>query len=211
MGKYIVCAFYTDSYAAEVASLEASVSKFGLDFYKERYESRGYWEANTRIKPEFLLKCLEKFSGRDVVYLDADSVLRAHPHFFDSFDGDVGVYAAEAAGFTHKFLTGTIYLRNSSVVQDFLRLWASSQGLKATDVDQDGFQRAINASPRLKVVPLPAGYTKIFDRDDMQGEVVVEHFQASRQRVKLSRVLKKLRNTIAGILLLSLLVIFLFS
>jgi len=81
MDKYIVCAFYTDSYAAEVASLEASVSKFGLDFYKERYESRGYWEANTRIKPEFLLKCLEKFSGRDVVYLDADSVLRAHPHF----------------------------------------------------------------------------------------------------------------------------------
>ena len=210
MRKYIVCAFYTDSYASEVASLEMSVKQFGLEFCKERYESRGYWEANTRIKPEFLLKCLLNFPGRDVVYLDADSVLRSHPYFFDSFDGDVGVYAAEAAGFTHKFLTGTLYLKNSSAVHEFLRLWASSQGSKATDVDQDGFQRAINASPQLKVVPLPAGYTKIFDRDDMQGTVVVEHFQASRQRVKLSRLLKKLRNTMAALLVLVLLLAFLF-
>lgn len=211
MSNYVVCAFYTDSYAAEVASLEVSVKRFGLDFYKEHYESRGYWEANTRIKPEFLLKCLDKFCGRDIVYLDADSVIRSAPLFFDSFEGDVGVYFAEADAFTHKFLTGTLYLKNSSVVKDFLRFWSSSQGSKATDVDQDGFQRAINTSPHLKVVPLPAGYTKIYDRDDMPGEVVIEHFQASRQRVKLSRVLKKLRNTLAGLLLLVLVILFLYS
>lgn len=202
MRNYIVCAFYTENYASEVAALESSVRRFGIEFHKERYDSRGYWEANTRIKPEFLLKSLSIFPTKDVLYLDADSLLRAEPVFFDSFGGDVGVYKAIGDGFTHKYLTGTLYLKNSPTVINFLHEWIGRQGGRPTDVDQDGFERAVAACSDLRVIPLPAGYTKIFDRDDMLGEVVVEHFQASRKRVKLSRLLKRIRNTMIGAVIL---------
>ena len=208
MSNFIVCAFFTDQYASQVASLEQSVSSFGIEFYKKHYKSRGFWEANTRIKPEFLLQCLDDFKGKDVLYLDADSVMKRYPDLLRSFEGDVGVYcSSEAAGFTHSYLTGTLYLRNNERVRHFLKCWIDSQGGKPTDVDQDGFQRAVKACPDIGITPLPPGYTKIFDRADMAGEVVIEHYQASRRQVKLGRVLNRVRD----IFFVLLLVVLIFS
>ena len=52
---------------------------------------------------------------------------------------------------------------------------------------------AIAQHPALRVEPLPASYVKIYDRGSETP--VIEHFQASRTRVKLQRVLKKARNS----------------
>lgn len=66
-------------------------------------------------------------------------------------------------------------------------------------VDQDSFEQAMESNRTLNVVPLPESYVKIFDRAG--DDPVIEHFQASRKRVKLQRFLKKLRNA-AGIVAL---------
>lgn len=203
MSGFVVCAFFTDNYADQVASLAASVESFGLAFYKKRYDSRGFWEANTRIKPEFLLHCLDKFPDKDVLYLDADSVMKKFPDLLVNFNGDIGVYASDTRqGFTHSYLTGTLFLTNNDCVRRFLHRWIESQGAKATDVDQDGFQKAVQWSTDVRVVSLPASYTKIFDRSDMGGEAVIEHYQASRRQVKLARLLNRARNVVLGLGLL---------
>ena len=118
---FLTCGFFTDGYAAEAAQLRESLDRTGTPYFLKRFASRGYWEANTRIKPEFLLDCLRRFPGRDVVYLDADSVVRSPLKLFFDFDADLGVFIAPAdAGMTHRYLTGTLYLRNTPAVRAFV-------------------------------------------------------------------------------------------
>ncbi|MBS0347419.1 MAG: hypothetical protein JSR69_13305 [Proteobacteria bacterium] len=194
---FLVCAFYTDTYAAEAAQLRASLEQTGTPYFLKRYSSRGYWEANTRIKPEFLRDCLQRFEGRDVVYLDADSVVRSPLRLFFDFDADLGVFVAPGdGGFSHRYLTGTLYLRNGPPTLAFVDDWIAAQDGMLLGVDQDSFTTAIERHPELRIGPLPESYVKIFDRGTETP--VVEHFQASRRHVKLQRALKKTRNAALG-------------
>lgn len=196
---YIVCAYFTDDYAKEAETLKASLDAFGLPHHLRHFSSRGYWEANTRIKPEFLLDCLVRFPNHDLVYLDADAVVRAPLTLFEDFDADLGVFVApEGAQYSHRYLTGTLYLRNNALIRAFVQAWIQGQSGMVLGVDQDSFSAAMAQHTALKVIPLPAAYVKIYDRGD---EIpVIEHFQASRQRIKLQRALKKARNIVAGLI-----------
>lgn len=197
--KPIVCAYYTDNYINEISSLVSSLEHFCIDYYVQHYESRGYWEANTRIKPEFLSECLDRFPGRPIVYLDADAVVRKPLTLFDDVTGDIGVYRCQRAeGFSHNYLTGTLYLSNNDSVKKFIKKWIEYQKGKILSVDQDSFEFAIENSEHLKIFNIPESYVKIFDRNG--EEPVIEHFQASRRRVKLQRLLKKARNIVLIVL-----------
>jgi hypothetical protein len=194
---FLTCGFFTDGYAAEAAQLRSSLEQTGTPYFQKHYPSRGYWEANTRIKPEFLLECLRRFPGRDIVYLDADCVVRSPLKLFFDFTADVGVFSAPAAaGLSHRYLTGTLYLRNTPAVHTFVQDWIDAQDGMVLGVDQDSFTTAIDKHTDLKIGPLPESYVKIFDRGTETP--VVEHFQASRQRVKLQRTMKKARNATIG-------------
>lgn len=194
---FLTCCFFTDSYAAEAEQLKASLEHTRTPYFLKRCPSRGYWEANTRIKPEFLRDCLQRFPGRDIVYLDADSVVRAPLMLFFDFPGDIGVFVAPAAsGLSHRYLTGTLYLRNTPAVHAFVQDWIDAQNGMVLGVDQDSFTVAIEQNPALVIQPLPESYVKIFDRG--AEPPVIEHFQASRGRVKLQRVIKKVRNVVLG-------------
>lgn len=200
-GSFIACCFYTDNYAQEAEALRGSLEATGGAYFLKRYSSRGFWEANTRIKPEFLRDCLARFPGRNIVYLDADSVVRSPMVLFEDYPADLGVFKAPAgSGMSHPYLTGTLFLRNTPTVQTFVQAWIDAQGGMLLGVDQDSFTAAMAGSPALQVGELPSSYVKIFDRGNETP--VVEHFQASRRRVKLQRTLKKARNVLvwAGIL-----------
>lgn len=200
---FIACAFYTDGYAAEAAQLEKSLAATDTPHFIRRYDSRGFWEANTRIKPEFLRDCLARFPDRDIVYLDADAVVRSRMELFYDFAGDLGVFHAPSeGGYSHRYLTGTLYLRNAPAVRAFVERWIAAQAGSVLAVDQDSFEAALGEPGELDIRPLPASYVKIFDRGSETA--VIEHFQASRKRVKLQRTLKRARNTLLAITLLAL-------
>lgn len=202
-GSFVVCAFYTEGYSNEIEQLKVSLSGLNIDFYVKKYDSRGYWEANTRIKPEFLLECLDKFKNTAVVYVDADAVVRKRLELFDVVHEDIGVFCVPSTlNYTHKFLTGTLFLANNDKVRKFINDWIAFQDGSFLGVDQDSFELAMEANPELAILQLPESYVKIFDRDG--EEAVVEHFQASRKRVKLQRLIKKTRNILLIIGLISL-------
>ena len=199
---FLACSFFTDAYRTNAEHLQASLVQTRTPYFLKRYPSRGYWEANTRIKPEFLLACLQRFPERDIVYLDADSVVHVPLELFFNFQGDVGVFVAPSnSSLSHRYLTGTLYLRNTAAVYRFVQDWIDAQDGMVLGVDQDSFAVAIERNPALAVTPLPESYVKIFDRGD--AAPVIEHFQASRRHVKLQRTLKKGRNTLLAALVIA--------
>ncbi|TQV62873.1 MAG: hypothetical protein FNT29_08370 [Halothiobacillaceae bacterium] len=199
---YVVCAYYTDDYCDQVNALLASLKEYGLNHHLLRYDTRGFWEANTGIKPEFLLDCLARFPHHNIVYLDADAIVRSEPELFGRIEADIGICFPPAdQGFSHRVLTGTLFLKQGNASRAFVQLWLDEQRRHALHNDQESFERALDRAPSVRFESLPISYVKIFDKGEEAP--VIEHFQASRGKRKFQKIKKHVRNTALGLLLLT--------
>lgn len=210
--SFIICCFFTPSYEANVKGLKDSLETLEINHYLQPIQDQGYWEANTRVKPHFLLHCLKRFSDCNIVYLDADAVVKKPLDYFDKLQADISVYETHRKkGMSHDYLTGTIFLKNNPATLYFVEKWCNQQlNCSKTLVDQDSFDQAmLVCKDDLIVEPLPLGYIKIFDKE-YDGEVFIEQFQASRSQIKLKRQLIRRRNKfiIMSILIFTIIILF---
>lgn len=194
--SFIICCFYTDSYRNHALSLKTSLDDFNLNYYFKQVEDAGYWEANTRIKPHFVLECLQKFPDKNVLYLDADALVKKPLDYFNHITADVAFYKTKGmAGMSHDYLASTMFFKNTFNTIKLVEQWIAEQvDGKRTQVDQDSLDTAMEKlGDTLTVEPLNPGYIKIFDKN-YEGEVYIEQYQASRGQTKLKRQRIRRRN-----------------
>ena len=200
--RYVVCAFYTPNYLDQIGTLKASLEALGINHYFKRYEPRGGWEANTRIKAEFVAHALRRLPQHDVAYLDADAVVRQPLRLFETATADVTML------FDHRrrgklnvlrIAAGTLLVRNTAGGQKFAGRWAEEASKAgALDLDEDLIYRMFPTLDGVTFAVLPQRYSKIFDAPG--ADPVVEHFQASRGQFKWRRFARRARQvaTLAG-------------
>ena len=202
---FIVCCFYTESYRSHALSLKQSLEQFGLNYYFKQVEDAGYWEANTRIKPHFVLECLQKFPNLDILYLDADAIVKKPLDYFNHIKADVAFYKTKGMpGMSHDYLASTMFFKNTPATINLVKQWIAEQvDGKRTQVDQDSLDAAMKKlESTLTIESLNPGYIKIFDKD-YEGEVYIEQYQASRGQTKLRRQKIRQRNRILGAIIIS--------
>lgn len=203
--SFIICCFYTNSYRSHALNLKQSLNEFNLNYYFKEVEDAGYWEANTRIKPHFILECLKKFPNKNVLYLDADAIVKKPLDYFNHITADVAFYKTKGMpGMSHDYLASTMFFSNTDNTIALVEQWIAEQvDGKQTQVDQDSLDAAMDKlGNTLTVEALNPGYIKIFDKD-YDGEVYIEQYQASRGHTKLKRQKIRQRNRfIGGIVLL---------
>ena len=207
--NFLVCCFYTDSYRDHALSLKQSLDNFNLNYYFKEVEDAGYWEANTRIKPHFILECLQQFPEKDVLYLDADALVKKPLDYFNHITADVAFYKTKGmSGMSHDYLASTMFFKNTPNTIELVQQWIAEQvNSKRTQVDQDSLDMAMEKlGDTLAVEPLNPGYIKIFDKD-YNGDVYIEQYQASRRHTKLKRKNIRTRNRILGLIALSIVLI----
>ena len=198
--SFFVCCFYTESYLDHALSLKQSLDDFGLNYVFKQVEDAGYWEANTRIKPHFILDCLEQFPDKDVLYLDADAMVKKPLSHFNTVTADVEFYKTKGmAGMSHDYLASTLFFRNTPATIALVKQWIAEQvDGKRTQVDQDSLDVAMEKmAGQIEVAPLSPGYIKIFDKD-YEGDIYIEQYQASRSQTKLKRQQIRWRNRMIG-------------
>ena len=202
---FIVCCFYTESYHEHAMRLKSSLDKFNLSYYFSQVEDAGYWEANTRLKPHFILECLNKFPEKDILYLDADAIVKQPIDYFNNVTADVAFYKTKGMpGMSHDYLASTMFFKNTEPTKALVQQWITEQvDGKNTQVDQDSLDQAmIKFEDKISMEPLPAGYIKIFDKD-YEGEIYIEQYQASRGQTKLRRQKIRRRNRLIGLTLIT--------
>lgn len=207
--NYIVCGFFTPNYEIRARQLKDSLDSLQINYYLQPVADQGHWEANTRIKPYFLLHCLKKFEDKNVIYLDTDAVVKKSLDYFSELSADISVYITHrAVGMSHDYLTGTLFLANTPATYKLVSDWCMAQNqCKNTMVDQDSFEIAMRSNENLlRIEPLSVGYIKIFDKD-YDGEVYIEQYQASREQPKLRRQLIRKRNRAIGLIIMIILVL----
>jgi hypothetical protein len=175
--------FYTSGlYAGKAAHLCLSLHRLGLEYRIDELEDRGSWDANTKRKAEFILAMLEAHPGRNLVWVDADAVIRQYPARFDNLKADIAGHYRSGK----ELLSGTIFFRNVPRVHALVKLWIKENAKVPREWEQRTLQRVLTkpgrfGRPRVKVEQLPATYCQIFDLMADAGEPVIEHFQASRE------------------------------
>jgi len=190
---YIVCGFYTPNYLPQILSLKASLEAHKINHFLKRYEPRGGWEANTRMKPVFIDYCLTKFSGTDIVYLDADAVVRKPLKAFDAMTSDVTMLfhpVKERGKWYLRISAGTVAIRNTPGGRKFAKLWKGGEAqATAATVDEDLVYMAFADMAGVSITVLPPDYYKIFDAPGV--DPVIEHFQASRSQFKIRKTIRR--------------------
>lgn len=210
--KFIVVCFFTPNYHDHALRLKGTLDNFNLNYYFEEVADAGFWEANTRLKPDFILRCLQKFPDYGILYLDADAgVVKPLNYFNELAEKDIDVafyYTRGLPNMSHDYLASTLYFNNTPTSQALVKQWIAEQvNGKRTQVDQDSLDSAmIKFEGKIKVEPLNAGYIKIFDKD-YDGEVYIEQYQASREQPKLRRQLIRRRNRMIGVVVLVIIII----
>ncbi len=190
---YLVCAFYTPNYLPQITSLKASLELNKINHFLKRYEPRGGWEANTRLKPVFVDYCLQKFPGTDIVYLDADAVVRKPLKAFDNMTTDVTMlfHPTKAHGKWYlRISAGTVAVKNTPGGRRFAQLWKAGEA-KATmaTVDEDLVYMAFADMAGVSITVLAPDYYKIFDAPG--DDPTIEHFQASRGQFKIRKTMRR--------------------
>jgi hypothetical protein len=190
---YMVCAFYTPNYLPQIASLKASLETLRINHFLKRYDPKGGWEANTRLKPVFVDYCLNKFTGTDIVYLDADAVVRKPLAAFANMTSDVTMlfHPTKAQGKWYlRISAGTVAVRNTPGGRRFAALWKAGEAKATlTTVDEDMVYMAFADMAGVSITVLPPDYYKIFDAPG--SDPTIEHFQASRGQFKIRKSIRR--------------------
>jgi hypothetical protein len=199
MMNWILISFYTigTGYEKEIKGLERSLKEFDIDYYFFRCESKGSWRKNLNYKSQVIMEAFDKYLDRDIVFVDADAIVRQYPVLFDDLsngkDYDMAAHFHPYRGTRMhggSLLSGTLWFKNSYRGRRIVKEWHAI-GLGHPTIRHQHCLRLAVAELRIKrvmmpnVYKLPAGYTLIFDYYGRfrgpKPKAVIEHFQASRR------------------------------
>jgi len=194
---WVVVGYYTEGRYAEIAKkLISSLHEFSIPHEVESVKDLGSWDANTRYKPTFIKRMMDRYPNRSIVYVDVDAVFYKYPYLFDVLDADSSVdvavhildhrkYRKRKVSKPSELLSGTIFLRvcdkTRKIVDEWERICINNPGLW----DQVALDKVLRGKNR-KFYNLPVEYCMIFDYDygiDIR-DPVIKHFQASREERK---------------------------
>ena len=190
MNPFIICCHTGEErYVSDCKRMVKSANKFNYEVYVEELKSGGSWQADCALKPSFILRCIQRFGSRPLVWVDADGEIMKH---FDAFEDpyyDMGIPWNPGKKF-YEFSSGTMYFNPSGKhVIPFLEEWGVAcqeviEG-KHFKIDQLILYEVWKKSNNVPITEfLGQGYVKVFDHDwrSLQNQVeYVRHHQASRE------------------------------
>jgi hypothetical protein len=193
MSGWIVISFFTSGtgYAQEIKKLEASLVKFSLPYKFYAYSPLGSWRKNLNYKSECILRAFNEFPDKDIVFIDADGIVKKHPALFDELsqkhEHDMACHFFRYSFSNEELLSGTLWFQNSLGGRALVKKWDEIGRTKPGVRHQMCLKLAIGEFPAVfgrtaRVYHLPIEYTCIFDVPARRGkEAVIEHYQASRR------------------------------
>jgi hypothetical protein len=185
--------FYTadTGYEREVERLLASAEAFGVPLVAYAVPNRGSWRLNLNDKSAVILHALDEWPDRDIVFLDADAVIRSYPRLFDELSESrahdlAACFFEESRLERGELLSGTLWVANTAAGRGIVERWDRYARKHPEIRHQKALAVVLGAGrpgePGERIYRLPRAYTRIFDHPGMRGvEPVIEHFQASRR------------------------------
>jgi len=172
----IVCCFHTGgAYKAEADRLEKSLQRLGLKYRIDELPSRGSWDRNILITPEYIRDVMYT-TTEPVLYVDADAEFHSVPEFDRGYDLQVHYLQGR------ELLDGTLWLANNPISRDLVHQWCNE--VRVGEWEQLTLQNILTRRHDIRVNRLAPEYCFIYDTSRALHpgvEPIIEHHQASRR------------------------------
>ncbi len=193
-----IVSFYTPHYEGQLEPWVEAIRKTMIPYFVTCRPDAGNWRANVRMKPTFLLECLEQFK-EPILWIDIDGIVRGDltPATVADTKYDFGAWfipwdqmspAHRPGGAKTEndgISSGTMYWNNTDVAKEMLMVWEiADHGQYRYGQIVLGETFVYHRPRNLRTWRMPQAWFKVFDRPwkrDEKGPIVVEHFQASRK------------------------------
>lgn len=168
-------------YEKYASNLKKSLDRLDIDYSVQAIKSKGDWDANTKFKPEFILKMMDRNPNRDIVWIDADAIVVQVPEVLLKCEADFACRIRE----TGELISSVMFFKNN--VKSRALLKEAIALIKKGEVRDFGEQKFIQeayeyVSKRkgFTFENLPESYCWIVGISDVKVEPVIEMHQASR-------------------------------
>lgn len=185
---YIVCGWYTPSYAHWLPALQESLEAVGAlhDFVQVAAPESG-WEKATMRKAAEVRAALNRHPDKTVIFIDVDCTVKGDLQGLADIDGDVGFYIRTRfrRNGTPKIglRSGTLVFRPVERARRFVDAWiAEGNNAGPYSVDQDSLMVAIGRVPGLTITTIGVEYCAT--EGDFCPNAIIFHDRASRNVVK---------------------------
>lgn len=175
--------YYTvdNGYEKYARNLEKTLKYNRLEYDIQAVKDKGDWDSNTRFKPEFVLRMFERYPDRDLVWLDADSVVVSVPIKLLNCKADVAGHYREGK----EFISSVMFFKNCPKTKSFLQEVCDllKSGEKREFGEQKFFQEVLDAwkeKKGFKFEDLGPEYCYIMGLKNPDVDPVIEQHQASR-------------------------------
>ncbi len=189
--RWILISFYTEDtgYEKEAERLRKSLDALGIKHRIYPVKAGRSWRENLQWKSRLILQAFDEFPGKDIVFVDADAVVRKYPELFDNLSTDPHQYDLAAHYFRWRdnakleLLSGTLWVANNATGRRLVGMWHEFAALNMNMRHQECLKVLLDKGTLgVSIYRLPFEYTAIFDAPQRKGiEPVIEHFQASRR------------------------------
>lgn len=159
-------------YAKVCQNLIESLKRHQISYTVFERPALGSWLQNVNQKPGVILNAMLTIPY-DIVWLDADSVVKRFPALFDTIKTDIAVCQRP-----NLVASGTIFLKNTETVKNFVYDWCRAVDLVRQRNDQDALRDTLTTHPEITQTTLPWSYCAI--ADFYKEEPVIAQNQASR-------------------------------
>ncbi len=190
----MVVSYYTRNtgYREEAMKLARTVHGFGLEHDIREVPNLGSWQANTQYKAKFIREMMDTYPDRNLLWLDADSLIKQYPSEFDNATYDLGVHTIDWAQYgrgnrrDHQVANAVIYLKNKPNVRAFVDEWVAANEAAPDKIEMQTMAQVMDRWTSgqdgrvLDYHNIPATYCQIFDLMAEAGNPVILQTQASR-------------------------------
>ncbi len=168
-----------DPYIGYAKKLLDSINRFNLSYYIVIIDKNlKTWSEVCQLKPIVLLKAMDKYPTKNIVWLDADAIIEQLPTLFLKIDKDIGAHYINKNMLT----SGTIFFNNTDKSKQILHDWIKINNKHRNVYDQETLKTIINYRYKNNIYRLPGEYCAIFDnRKHKKLKKIISHWQASRK------------------------------
>lgn len=161
--------------------LRDSVERLGVNYCIFPRHDLGNWKYNVMLQPEVIWTALKTFPTENIVWMDADSVVRYYPSLFEEIPTrcDIAVYYMEHADHyggvppgvdmpRPELNTGVIYFKNSvktlKLVEEWMAKSARTGANHRKELDKLIVSKVLEED--LSYFKLPRAYAYLAERED---------------------------------------------
>ena len=197
---FIVVSFYTrGEYYDSVFHkyLLPSLNKFDLPYHVEEIESLGSYQANTGLKPLFIMKMLDRYQTLKVLWTDVDSEFKKYPTLLEKIQPEYDAafcywdmdkwYNTDRYKGRHELHSGTAMFRRTAPSIQVIKDWRARIVVDPIKTwEQRHLEVAVENRSNLRVFKLPLDYCYVATYPNgslpfIKLDPVILHHQAGRE------------------------------